>query len=280
LIVRPEDFTTVLRALGATGGQVVSAAELAFGCNRALTLTTLTPEGLAGWLATLTQESDHLRTTTEYGTGQVYAPYVGRTFQQLTWRDNYAAFGDWTRRLGLTGTGDLFLANAGLLAELQWAWLGGVWFFGDRNLWGPVSRGDFQTVQNAVNRGVATSSGYPSGWAARLACYRAWTAQVAPPVTLDITGSLDTPTARRLQQWVGVGIDGSLGAVTWSAVQKWLGVTVDGSMSAADTRKLQAVIGAYVDGAWGPGTTRDLQMYLNGATAAGFQGGLSEGFGT
>jgi hypothetical protein len=247
------DFSAVLGALGTNSRQVVPLTELAFGATDALARAGKSGIAAAVWLATLTQESDSFRTTTEYSGGtRDYAPYYGRTFQQITWSTNYSEFGAWAAT-----------NRPALLSEMQWAWLGGVWFFAANGLWPYADRGDFQQVENAVNRGALTTNGYPAGWAARLACYQAWTARVAPPADVVVTGVMDGPTVRRLQQWVGVGMDGAIGAVTYAAVQKWLGLTVDGNLSAADVEVLQTKIGAYVDGFWGPGTTRDLQGWLN-----------------
>lgn len=261
------EFAAVLKALGASGGQCVPIADLALGASEALSATTANPVAAAVWLATLTQESASFRTTTEYGTGQSYAPYVGRTFEQITWKENYAAFGAWCVDQGLIATDSYFADKPALLGEMQWAWLGGLWYFEARNLWGYAGRGDFQTVQNAVNRGTATNSGYPSGWTSRLNAYRAWTGQIAPPAQLVVTKVMDGPTSKRLQQWVGVSMDGSVGAVTYSAVGKWLGRNVDGVMSSDDVKALQKQVGAFVDGDWGPATTAALQKYLNAHTS-------------
>jgi hypothetical protein len=268
VVVDPADFTAVLASLGGIGGQCLPLADLALGASSALSNAGASALAASVWLATLTQESAYFRTTVEYGTGQSYAPYIGRTFEQITWRDNYAAFGAWAVGQGLIASPNLFVVKPTLLGEMQWAWLGGVWFFQARGLWPYAAKGDLQSVENAVNRGTITSSGYPSGWATRLKCYRAWTLRVAPPQTLAVTGVLDEATSRRLQQWVGVAMDGAVGAVTYAAVQKWLGRTADGTLARDDVKALQTEIDTYVDGDWGPGTTRALQRYLNARATA------------
>jgi hypothetical protein len=160
---------------------------------------------------------------------------------------------------GLIATASLFVDRPELLAETQWAWLGGVWYFEMRNLWPIAEAGDFQTVQVKVNG----ASPFPAGWSTRLKAYQAWTLQTGPLVTLGISGSMDAATSKRLQQWVGVAMDGDVGRLTYAALQKWLGLTADGTLSANDVKKFQGVIGAYVDGDWGPGTTKALQRFLN-----------------
>jgi hypothetical protein len=263
-VVTKDDLTAVLTALGTNSRQIMPLPDLALGATDALAYAHASPVAAAVWLATLTQESDSFRTTVEYGSGQTYAPYVGRTFEQITWRGNYSAFGAWAAVQRMIASPSLFTERPWLLGETQWAWLGGVWFFQANGLWPVASTGDFQSVSNAVNRGQLTNSGYPSGWLARLSAYQTWTKRVANPGQLVITGVMDGPTSKRLQQWVGVVMDGAVGAVTYSALQKWLGRTVDGSLSLDDVKALQTKIGAYVDGDWGTGTTRDLQTYLNG----------------
>jgi hypothetical protein len=255
------DFTAVLKSLGAGSGLVLPAADLALGAEKALAGRSTVARAV--FLATMTQESAYFRTTEEYAKDGTYAPYIGRTFEQVTWRENYAAFGAWSKGEGLIATASLFVDRPELLAETQWAWLGGVWYFEMRNLWPLAEAGDFQRVQNAVNRGTASTDGYPAGWSTRLTAYRGWTARVVKPADLIITAVMDGPTSKRFQQWLGVAIDGDVGSVTYSSLQKWVGRPVDGSLSKDDIKALQGKIGAFVDGLWGPGTTRALQRYLN-----------------
>lgn len=251
------DFTAVLKALGATGGQCLPMADLALGATKALGTTS--PIAQAVFLATMTQESAYFRTTEEYSHSGSYAPYIGRTFEQVTWKYNYQAFGQWCVSKGYVASADLFVDRPELLAEMQWAWLGGIWYFQSKGLWSYAEQGDFQTVQVKVNG----ASPFPAGWATRLKAYQAWTARVVEPADLVITKVMDGPTSKRLQQWVGVGMDGDVGPTTIKAIQKWLGRTPDGTLSADDVKALQRAIGAYVDGDWGPGTTGDLQKFLN-----------------
>ena len=262
MAITGSDFTAVLKALGANGGQCLPVADLALGASQAL--AGRSPVAQAAFLATMTQESAYYRTTEEYAKNGSYAPYIGRTFEQVTWRANYLAFGQWAAGKGYIATPTLFVDKPELLAEMQWAWLGGVWFFGSRGLWALADKGDFQTVQVKVNG----ASPFPAGWATRLKAYQTWTARVVKPAPLVVTKVMDGPTNKRLQQHVGVAMDGQVGKVTYSAVQKWLGRPVDGTLGADDVKALQKAIGAFVDGSWGPGTTRDLQEFLNAQATA------------
>ena len=256
---------TVLARCGALGKQCAPLDTLAAGAVAALAdhAPDRTGRGTAAWLATQTQESAWLRTTTEYGIWQRYAPYIGRTFEQVTWRANYVEFGRWCKTRGLVDDELVFAQNPRTLSELRWAWLGGVWYFGARRLWGYANSGNFQAVANAVNRGSATLEGYPSGWLTRLQCYRAYLGVLATPAEIPVDGVGGPVSIARLQEWVGVYVDGDQGARTIKALQRWLGVPVDGNLGQRTVRALQAKVGAYGDGVWGPATTRALQSYLN-----------------
>jgi putative chitinase len=102
---------TALAAVGAGNRLVRSADELAAGADGALRQASggLTVAGAASWLATMAQESDYFRTTTEYGGAKRYDPYRGRTFEQITWRDNYASFGKWCHAKGLVSDPRVFV---------------------------------------------------------------------------------------------------------------------------------------------------------------------------
>ena len=83
------------------------------------------------------------------------------------------------------------------------------------------------------------------------------------PAQLAITKTMDDPTCKRLQQWVGVAMDGDVGPKTNRAIQQWLGRPNADTLSKDDVKAFQKAIGAWVDGDWGPGTCRDLQNFLN-----------------
>lgn len=169
---------SALAAAGALGRQMRSFDELAAGADDALRQAPpgLTAAGAASFLADKAQESDYFRTTTEYGRGQRYAPYIGRTFQQVTWKENYAAFGAWCHRRGMVPAADVFVRDPASLSDYRWAWLGGVWYFEATNLWGWANAGDHLRVSQAVNggRGRAGTGFVPNHWKARNDMFRAF----------------------------------------------------------------------------------------------------------
>lgn len=168
---------TVLRSIpGAYGRQITSLANLASGANEALRAAPpgLTKEGAAAFLATMAQESASFRTTEEYSKTGRYAPHWGRTFEQITWESNYAAFGAWCVSRGLLTDKDAFVKDPKKLADIRWAWLGGIWFWQKNSIWAYGNRGDFLATQRAVNLGNPTTSKTPVGMTVRWSWYAAW----------------------------------------------------------------------------------------------------------
>lgn len=173
-------LSAALGAVGARGGQMRSYAQLARDGEHALAMAPsgLTVKGAAAWLATLAMESAYFRTTTEYGSGQWYAPWIGRGFVQVTHESNYAAFGVWCHRRGLVSSDDYFTEHPKRLADYQWAWWTGLWYFEYADLWKYANRGDFLAVSQGVNGGTGTigTSFTPYGWVQRKAMYEAFRA--------------------------------------------------------------------------------------------------------
>lgn len=245
-----------------------SLEELAALLTAALTGYKINSHAVAVFVATMLQESAWLATTVEYGTTEKsYDPYRGRTFEQLTHKDNYAGFGQWCFDNDLVPTKNQFVNHPEELGDLKWAWLGGTWYFDNRKLWDEAGAGDFQRVQTAVNLGTASTTRVPAGWTTRLIAYRAFLSAFDQPAKIDVDGDIGPKTVSRLQEFVGAAIDGELGSQTWFLIGRWLGI--DGLFNPdnkGDVVKLQKKIGMdsrYQDGEWGPRTTKALQTYLN-----------------
>lgn len=164
-----------LAAVGAVGGQLRSFDELAAGASSALRQAPadLTPAGAAAFLATCAVEAAYFRTTVEYGTTLRYDPFRGRTFIQLTWEDNYRAFGRWCHGRGLVADGEAFVRSPVSLGSYEFAWLGAVFYFQAHNLWRWANVGDFRAVSQAVNGGIGRvgTAFVPNGQAHRDAMY-------------------------------------------------------------------------------------------------------------
>lgn len=175
----------------ARGGQIESLDDLAAGCNHALQVAkVIDPRQAAAFLATQMFESAYFRTSSEYlaspGTSlrsnqNRYYPYIGRTFDQITWEENYAEMGAWAAKYRVNGVTDpkIFVKAPTLLGTAPWYWLGGVWFWGAKGLWWVSKTGDFARVTQIVNGGT-------SGLSARTVIYNAllkYGNQLLPPST-------------------------------------------------------------------------------------------------
>lgn len=228
-----------LAAVGAVGKQIKSFDELAAGANTALAAAPagLTPAGAAAFLATCAVESAWFRTTTEYGTGQRYAPYIGRTFVQLTWRENYLGFGRWCKNKGLVTDADTFANEPATLSSFEWAWLGAVYYFEMHGLWRYANQDNFLAVSQAVNGGdkrIGTSF-VPNSWTERRAMYRVFlAANIAPPSPAAATPAKGLPQMLERPLIAGgnrgtivcpVGKASGLVAWAWVSVRAQGGVT-------------------------------------------------------
>lgn len=195
-----------LSKVGAVGKQIVSFDELATGATGALKQAPagLSAAGCAAFLATCAVESAWFRTTTEYGSGQRYAPYIGRTFVQLTWKENYAGFGRWCKGRGLVDDIDVFVKNPASLSDLSWAWLGPVYYFETHGLWRYANADNFLAVSQAVNGGDAKigTSFVPNSWTERQATYRAFlAANIAPPTPQEAPVPSPLEAASAVWNW-------------------------------------------------------------------------------
>lgn len=253
-----------------------SLEELVKLLNTAIGTKKLNKYAVASFVATMLQESDWLRTTVEYSKETLrYDPYRGRTFEQVTHKSNYQDFGTWAKAKGYISDANQFVDKPETLGDLEWAWLGGVWYFEARSIWDESTSGDFQRVQTMVNLGHASTTSVPSGWTTRLLAYRAFLQAYARSAELSITKTMDKATIKRTQEHIGAEVDGKIGPQFWYLFGLWTGV--GGSFNVANkdhVRKFQKKIGlsaANQDGVWlmpiskdwGPTTTSTFQKYLN-----------------
>lgn len=113
---------------------------------------------IAMWLAQIGHESDNFHATEEYAKNGRYAPYIGRTWIQITWRDNYAAFGQWCMDHGLLDDpayADRFVDNPKELADQRWAGIGPAWYWtvARKDINELADRADLETVTQRINGG-------------------------------------------------------------------------------------------------------------------------------
>ena len=115
-----------------------------------------TPLRIAMWLAQIGHESDNFNATEEYAKGGRYAPYIGRTWIQITWAENYAGFSQWCFDRGLVPTRSYFVDNPAELADQRWAGLGPAWYWtvARPQINALCDSGDLIGVTRAINGGT------------------------------------------------------------------------------------------------------------------------------
>jgi len=193
MILTASHIQAALKAAGAGSGLVMPADKIADAFNDAISkhgdglFTTVNT--YAALVSECMMESAYFRTTQEYASTGAYQPYRGRTFIQITWKDNYSAFGKWCKSVGLVDDLDYFVKNPTKLADLKWAALGGVWYFTKKMFSGkPLTAYADSSLQvgRAVNMGNPFSKNTPNGQKARDDAYRA--------VVKALTADPPTPT--------------------------------------------------------------------------------------
>jgi hypothetical protein len=208
------DIHAAVRAAGAGSGLAMPVDDIAVAFNDAI-LTYgdghfSSVEQVAALVSECMMESAYFRTTEEYAKHGRYAPYIGRTFIQITWKDNYAAFGAWCHDKGLVPHASYFVDEPTRLAAPRWAALGGVWYFTQVRFAGkPLTAyaHDILAVGRAVNLGSPNSGHTPSGQRARAAAYRVVKA-LGPSIIPIREHSTGRPLDMAATQDVYLSIDG------------------------------------------------------------------------
>lgn len=150
----PDAVTVLAQAAGLPASR---AAEIVDQVRAGLTASQCTtPRRIAYWLAQIGHESDGFNATEEYAKNGRYAPYIGRTWVQITWDYNYRAFSAWCYGRGLVPTATYFVDRPAELALLKWAGLGPAWYWTEArpNINALCDAGDFVGVTRAINGGT------------------------------------------------------------------------------------------------------------------------------
>lgn len=213
-----------LRALCPQGAEtVVSGLAKAFDLLLpAFTLST--PLRQAHFLGQAAVETACFRTLREYGSGQRYAPYIGRGPGQLTWETNYSDMG---RRLSLPLKAQPELVEDPALGTLVF-----LMYWMDHGLNRYADADDGRAISRAINRGSATSDKPANAEAERLAMVakaKAVLGAAAPSPARSVSALQSA--LNRLGADPRLAVDGKPGPATEAAVidfQQAHGLTVDG----------------------------------------------------
>ena len=248
-----------LDSVGGRGNQIASLDEIARIFNAAISQAgdgayDGQPARLAALIGQCAQESAWFRTTTEYGAGQRYAPYIGRTFIQVTWSDNYQAFGLWCKARGLIDDAAYFVNNPASLSDLKWAALGPIWYFATRGILPYADQRNWTAVGGIINTGSA--AGVPGGNATRLkACQAVYDYLISHPIGEP---AMPTATQLALAKWM----TDNIGQFAYSQQDRFDNLTTDGDGRSADCSSLvltayrevaKVEVGTYTDAQAGNG---------------------------
>ena len=287
--VTAAQISAALRSVGGLGGQGWSLDTLAKGANAAMAQAGInTREGAAVFMSQCMVESAYFRTTREYGGPSArYAPFYGRGFIQVTWRENYAKFGAWCKDRGLVPSASYFTDKPDRLADSQWAWLGAVWYLSTNGCIPRANRGQNADVGRIIHAGPGRKN-YPINAQERnrqnhtMKAYNAMLrAGITAPSGTAATVAAPAPTftkddVKKVQRAVGVADDGVWGAGTdknataiRAVLKPGLKATEaqraiydkvkttrpEGKRAAAEFRKgIQWALGVTADGVWGKNT--------------------------
>ena len=141
----------------ATGLSLARAAEILPAVRDGLKESECTnSKRIAMWLAQIGHESGSFQYTEEIDKTGRYAPYIGRTWIQITWDYNYSSFSLWCNRRGLVPTPDYFVQHPNELADLRWAGLGAAWYWTVQrsNINTKADEGDLLAVTRMINGGT------------------------------------------------------------------------------------------------------------------------------
>lgn len=100
------------------------------------------------------QETDWMCSLVEYGGPRTrYAPFYGRGCIQLTWRSNYAGFGQWLHGLGAVADPDVFVTNPDLVTAWPYPWLSAIYYFVRHIDPGYVQSENWNAISGLINAG-------------------------------------------------------------------------------------------------------------------------------
>ncbi|OQS02258.1 endochitinase [Thraustotheca clavata] len=111
---------------------------------------------LAAFLAHVTHETGTLVYTEEIDKSGPYAPYIGRGAMQLTWKNNYQAFGNAIGR-------DLVTNYASVATNADLVWWSALWYWFQNGLHGPAGqKNQFAQTTRTINGAMECGSNPPN----------------------------------------------------------------------------------------------------------------------
>lgn len=179
--IRADGFSTFRRGNKPVGGVPILAAATGLPEARAAEILPAVSDGLkasqctnvnriAMWLAQVGHESAGFNATEEYASGAAYegradlgntqpgdgVRFKGRSWIQITGRNNYGLFSQWAYRQRLVPTPTYFVDHSTELADLKWAGVGAAWYWtvARTDIKALSDRRDLETVTRRINGGT------------------------------------------------------------------------------------------------------------------------------
>ncbi|UVK60562.1 lysin A [Mycobacterium phage Peterson] len=165
--IRSDGYSTFRRGSAPASAAPILAAATGLSEARAAEILPAVRSGLresectnvnriAMWLAQIGHESGSFQYTEEIAKNGRYAPYIGRTWIQITWDYNYRSFSEWAYAFGMVPTPDYFVVNYRELADLKWAGIGPAWYWtvARPDINELSDRRDLNTVTRRINGGT------------------------------------------------------------------------------------------------------------------------------
>lgn len=179
--IRADGFSTFRRGSRPVGAAPILAAAVGLSAARAAEILPAVSDGLkasqctnvnriAMWLAQVGHESAGFNATEEYASGAAYegradlgntqpgdgVRFKGRSWIQITGRNNYGLFSQWAFRQRLVTTPTYFVDHSTELADLKWAGIGAAWYWtvARTDINALSDRQDLETVTRRINGGT------------------------------------------------------------------------------------------------------------------------------
>lgn len=179
--IRADGFSTFRRGNKPVGAAPILAAATGLSEARAAQILPTMRDGLqraqcttvnriAMFVAQTGHEADNFATTEEYASGAAYegnlelgntqpgdgVRFKGRSWIQITGRNNYGLFSQWAFKQRLVPTPTYFVDHSTELADLKWAGIGAAWYWtvARTDINALSDRQDLETVTRRINGGT------------------------------------------------------------------------------------------------------------------------------
>lgn len=201
----------------------------------------------AHFLAQIAHESDHFKTTVEYGGSKTrYAPWYGRGLIQTTWEVNYQEFYQWCIDRGIEDVPEFFNGKQReAVAQFPWAFISALWYWDTRKLNALADKDDVRAITKKINggyNGLADRINFLNK-AKKIFKVKVGKNDVDPGTIVKSKFTVREVQEALVKQGLKIDVDGQMGSQTVAAVklfQKLNGLVPDGVIGSKTQAKLFA----------------------------------------